>query len=476
MLIPLRFKYIKNMTIIGENIYMEPVQETIKGILPKINPTKKDRDKIEKTLKQFTTLVQHEIDKTKTNPTIEIVGSIAKDTYLKNTLDIDVFLLFDPNVKRNIIAETTLKIGKKLLKNTEECYAEHPYIRGIFNDYKLELVPGYLIKDASQKISAVDRTPLHTKYIKSHISEIQKQEIRLFKQFLHGINCYGAEAEIQGFSGYLCEILIVKYKSFLQLIQNAKNWDSPIHLSLHQESPIDFSDPLVFIDPVDPERNVASAVSDKTLNRFMKACDAFLLKPKKTFFFPNPVKPWSLEKIKKYVTSTEKQYISIIFSKPDLISENLVPQLRKTCKFIKNEATQNDFIIYDIDFTIDEKHQFIYIIIQSDRKPLSETYTHIGPPTKLTEHIKKFEEKWKDHPLLHKEPYENEKRMYVSVKRKHRMLISFLADNLQSYPLSRHIERKIKKNYFIEKDEELVKKELQIFWTMYFDGKDPWER
>lgn len=66
--------------------------------------------------------------------------------------------------------------------------------------------------------------------------------------------------------------------------------------------------------------------------------------------------------------------------------------------------------------------------------------------------------------------------MYVSVKRKHRMLISFLADNLQSYPLSRHIEKEIKHQYLIEKDEELVKKELQIFWTMYFDGKNPWER
>lgn len=49
-------------------------------------------------------------------------------------------------------------------------------------------------------------------------------------------------------------------------------------------------------------------------------------------------------------------------------------------------------------------------------------------------------------------------------------------ETLQEYSLGRHIEHAIKNHYLILKDQELVKKELQGFWTKYFDGLEPWER
>ena len=107
----------------------------------------------------------------------------------------------------------------------------NPYIRGIYQDHKIEIVPCYKIENATQKLSAVDRTPLHTSYIKKHLKESQKNDVRLFKQFLKGINCYGAEAEIEGFSGYLCEILILKYGSFRNIISNAKDWKKGTKIS-----------------------------------------------------------------------------------------------------------------------------------------------------------------------------------------------------------------------------------------------------
>jgi tRNA nucleotidyltransferase (CCA-adding enzyme) len=455
---------------------MEDMQNIIQQVILKITPSVKDKKTIRKTLSQFTTLVKNELKTKKIDAKIEVVGSIAKDTYIKNNLDIDVFLLFDPSVKRIFMAEMIRVIGKKILNNTEECYAEHPYIRGIFHDLKIELVPGYLINDARQKISAVDRTPLHTTYIQKHISKQQKQEIRLLKQFLHGINCYGAEAEIQGFSGYLCEILILKYCSFLSLLKDVRSWKLPIKISL-QDNPTDnFNEHMVFIDPVDTERNVASAVSKKTLQKFIKASDAFLKEPRITFFFPNPVKLWSLSKIKSYIVQSDSQYIGIVFSKPNIIAENLIPQLRKTCKIIKKEAQNNDFKIYTIDFTINQNHQLIYIIIKADSTPLNDTYTHMGPPIKLTNHKKMFKKKWENHPLLIKEPYEKNKRLYVTLKRTYKNIIPFLINNLPSYSLGKHIEKQINNKFLILKDKDLLKKDLQMFWTTYFDGKEPWER
>jgi tRNA nucleotidyltransferase (CCA-adding enzyme) len=189
-----------------------------KKVLKVVTPSQSDRKKLEEVVQDLKKQVKQEIAKRNLPASIEIVGSTAKDTYLKNNLDIDLFIVFPTTFSKENIAHNSLSIGRKILKNTEECYAEHPYIRGYFKNYKAEIVPCYKIESASQKLSAVDRTPLHTKYVKEHLHESQKQEVRLFKQFLIGIGCYGAEAEIEGFSGYLCEIVIMKYGSFTYFV------------------------------------------------------------------------------------------------------------------------------------------------------------------------------------------------------------------------------------------------------------------
>ena len=232
-----------------------------KQVLEVVTPQNNDRKQLQQVVKELKQTVSSEIKKRKLPASIEIVGSISKDTYLKNSLDIDLFLTFPISYSKEKMGKQTLEIGRIILRDTEECYAEHPYIRGLFKKYKIELVPSYKIESASQKLSAVDRTPLHTKYVKLNLKEKQKQEVRLFKQFLKGIGCYGAEAEIEGFSGYLCEILVLKYGSFNNLIKHARKWKHGEKLSLTDNGFPSFDTPLVFIDPVDSERNVASALS-----------------------------------------------------------------------------------------------------------------------------------------------------------------------------------------------------------------------
>ena len=195
-----------------------------KKVLEKITPSPEYKKKIDKLVNEINGLIKQEIKKRNLPVTIELVGSIAKDTYLKDDLDIDFFLKFPTKYQKEKIGENALLIGRTILKNTKESYAEHPYIRGYYKKYKVEIVPCYKIENVSQRLSAVDRTPLHTKYVKKNLPESKKLDVRLFKQFLKGIGCYGAEAEIEGFSGYLCEILIIKYESFGNLLKNAQKW------------------------------------------------------------------------------------------------------------------------------------------------------------------------------------------------------------------------------------------------------------
>ena len=150
----------------------------------------------------------------------KFVGSYARNTWLKGNLEIDVFLLFPEDLPREELEKRGLEIGKTILDSYEIRYAEHPYVHGKVKGVEVDVVPCYKVKDPSNIKSAVDRTPFHHEWLKDRIKG-KENDVRLLKRFLkvHGI--YGAEYKVRGFSGYLCELLIVFYGSFENLVREA---------------------------------------------------------------------------------------------------------------------------------------------------------------------------------------------------------------------------------------------------------------
>ncbi len=445
-----------------------------KQVLEKITPSSEYKKNIKKLVKELEKKVENEIIKGNLPVTIELVGSIAKDTYLKDDLDVDFFIKFPTEYKKEIIGKSALSIGRAILKDTEESYAEHPYIRGFYKNNKVEIVPCYKIEKASQKLSAVDRTPLHTKYVRENLPESNKSEVLLFKQFLKGIGCYGAEAEIEGFSGYLCEILIIKFGTFNNLLKNALNWKVGEKIALSNDKFPRFRTPLTFIDPVDTDRNVASAISLEKFDFFINACKEYQKKPLITFFFPKKVKPWPLDKIKQNLETKKFNYIGIKLKKPDIIPENLYPQVRKAARSIIETSKRFDFTIFDNPYYISDEN--IYIIIKTKNEPLSKTYIHPGPPVKLKKHASEFLKKWKDDPRVTKKPYEKNGRLYVEIKRDFQEIKHFLKFEIKNLSMGKHIDKTVKKKYKVLETEDLIKENLREFWTKYLDGKMPWER
>lgn len=452
------------------------MNEIEKQVLKRVTPSNIYRRNLETIINEIKVKIEKEIINRKLPVTIELVGSTAKDTFLQDNMDIDFFLSFPIKYSKDEIAKNALSIGKKLLKDTEESYAEHPYLRGYYKNYFVEIVPCYKIEDASQKLSAVDRTPLHTKFIKENLLKSQKSEVRLFKQFLMGIGCYGAEAEIEGFSGYLCEIIVLKFSTFQRVLENAQNWKSDIKLALSKVNYQKFDKPLTFIDPVDTNRNVASAVSIEKFDLFIKACKEYLKKPNITFFFPKDIKPWSLEKIKKEIQKQKYLYTGIKFVKPKIIDENLYPQIRKACRSIWQACERYDFTIYDTSFCIDNKMENLYIIIKSKDEVLSKTHQHKGPPVSLKENAEEFISKWKDEEKVTKKPYQQNNRLYVDIKRDYTNIKHFLSDQIKDFSMGKHIDKIVKKKYEILEKKDLIIKPLAKFWTKYLDKKNSWER
>jgi len=147
-----------------------------------------------------------------------IVGSVTRDTWLPDKKEFDVFILFPKDLKPSELEKYGLQVAKEIVKEMKGTftlkYAQHPYLSAKINDVEIDIVPCYKIKDTSEVKSAVDRTPFHVAYLQKKLKKKQANEVRLLKKFLKNHNLYGADAKTQGFSGYLCELLIINYKTF----------------------------------------------------------------------------------------------------------------------------------------------------------------------------------------------------------------------------------------------------------------------
>ncbi|MGI0129164.1 MAG: nucleotidyltransferase domain-containing protein, partial [Thermoplasmata archaeon] len=102
-----------------------------------------------------------------------VAGSAARGTFLTDRLDVDLFLLFPPDLPRERLREEGLALGRAVLTKPETRYAEHPYLRGEFEGFRVDAVPGFAITDPSRPLSPVDRTPFHQEYL------IQREDARI---------------------------------------------------------------------------------------------------------------------------------------------------------------------------------------------------------------------------------------------------------------------------------------------------------
>jgi tRNA nucleotidyltransferase (CCA-adding enzyme) len=445
-------------------------------VLEKVKPTMDERLEISRVVDSLKNRVRCEIEQRGLNVSLELVGSIAKDTYIRGNVDIDLFMVFPLSVKRDKLKKHVLEIGKAVLEEWEECYAEHPYIRGYYKGYDTEIVPCYRIESSSQRVTAVDRTPLHTSYVKKHLKEEQKDEVRLLKQFLKGIGCYGAEAKVEGFSGYLCELLIIRYGSFYSLLSEANKWCYKERITLDEDSKVDFDNPLIVIDPVDPKRNVASALSKDKFDLFTLASRMYVKKPDLRFFYPKKVKPWSISRIKKELKEREGVFVGLEIKKPRVIDENLYPQIRKSIRVIREMCESYNFKVMDIGFTVLDEEEKVYIIIKTKDDKLPRVETHTGPPVHLKRNVDDFISKWINHPCVIKEPYVKDGRLYVEKEREYSDVYKLLNEKLKNLSLGKDIIKEVNKGFKVLKQGELIRDELKEYWTTLLDGKHPWER
>ncbi|MEM3662626.1 MAG: CCA tRNA nucleotidyltransferase [Sulfolobales archaeon] len=287
------------------------------------------------------------------NASIQLHGSVEKGTAISGELDLDIFVLIPSELGKEWIRKEFIRRAGKALEryNPEERYAEHPYLRVKFSEgFEADIVPGLRISDPRMSVTAVDRTPFHTELIKKIFDEKMRDEVRLLKRFMKGVGVYGAEVRVGGFSGYLAELLIARFKSFLSVLENASRWRGRVVLSLEEsEDPRIlkklFPDAaLIYPDPVDPRRNAAAAVRRDTLARFILASKLFLEEPSEYFFYPSSIPPDIIKRVLKERCTIVAELKLLHKDSPDNIWGQLLRIKRRCFNTLNGEGYEPHYI------------------------------------------------------------------------------------------------------------------------------------
>lgn len=321
---------------------------------------------------------------------VVVAGSVAKGTALAGEGDIDVFILFGKKMAKDEMKKRLEKIFKKAFPSAayQMNYAEHPYIKFHYNGKKIDVVPAYKISVGEHVLSAVDRSVLHTKYVIKNLKKAQRDEVRLLKKFLKSAGLYGAEIRVEGFSGYLCELLIIRYGSFMRLISNAARWKLPIVIDLkkyykkseYQALAEKFNKKLVVIDPTDRNRNVAAPLSEENLKRFISLARSFLKTRSEKYFEPEKSFEEKVRLMKK------RGSVAIIaFPKADVVDDVLWGQIKK---FIR--ALEFHLADFEPQKIIADSNDEVRIAVAVRKKTTGGMVEIEGPPLSLKENVLAF--------------------------------------------------------------------------------------
>jgi len=437
------------------------IDEVESEVLERVKPDEKERSSVKRVSDELIEILDDELEGKK-KP--EVVGSVSKGTYLKDP-DIDIFVRYPISFSRKEMEEEILRVGRDILQDPKEKYAEHPYIFGHYKGHEVDIVPCYDIDHISEMRSAVDRTPFHTEYVIDKLAEDQKEEAMLFKAYLEGIEAYGAKAEVWGFSGYLCELLVLHYGSFREIIKAARGWKPGKTIEM-VDGKKDFEDPLVVIDPVDPERNVASPVSMEKLSLFVLSSKHFLKEPKMTFFFPNEVKIKRKRELFDLIKDRGTGLLGLKVPRPDVVEDNLYPQVQKCMRKLLHQTRLKDFEILHGDYFV--KDDEILFMIEFENSTLPEIKKHRGPPV-WVDNTEEFVDKYG------KDVYLEGDRLWVDRERGSTDIRDTLIDIMGEVDLGSDLNPLFPSECDFMGTDEMLEDEKRAL-TDFFDNSFPWER
>ncbi|MFC7239640.1 CCA tRNA nucleotidyltransferase [Saliphagus sp. GCM10025317] len=372
------------------------------------------------------------------------VGSTARDTWISGDRDIDVFVRFPPSLDRETLETYGLEVGHETLPEGHEEYAEHPYVTGEYDGFDVDVVPCFRLDAATDIRSSVDRTPFHNQYLEARLDDETADDVRLAKQFLKAIGAYGSNLRTKGFSGYLTELLVVEYGGFRPLLEAAADWRPPVELDPEDHGRATFDDPLVVIDPTDPERNVAAVCSAANVARFQHYAREVLESPRIELFEPDEPEPLESDELAAHLDRRETTPVAIRFDTPPLVDDQLYPQLQKSLDGIVSGLERREFDVLRVEAFADASAVLLVELAVAERPAVER---HEGPPVHVRDHAEGFYDAYADDETVYG-PFIDGARYVVERDREFTDAVSFLeSDRLLDVGLGAHVETALEDEY-----------------------------
>jgi len=467
------------------------IDQIAQEILAKITPTEADKAEMQALASELERKVSAACAEFGVKAIVRLEGSVAKDTWLREEPDVDVFMRLPTTIPRKALGEISLEIARKATEGSKqiERFAEHPYLEAFVDGTRVNIVPCYDAKPG-EWLSATDRTPFHTDYVNEHLSRSQRGEVRLLKRFMKGVDVYGAEIKVGGFSGYLCELLVLHYGSFAETLEAFARHvprrviDIEVYYE-HRERELEllFPEPLVVVDPVDKGRNVASAVQPQKLYTFVAASRAFLKTPSTEFFYPLKTTPLSVEELRETLANRGSSLIFLTFGKIEAVPDVLWGQLHRTRKALRTQLELIDFKVLRDAVWSENNAAFTMFIFELEKRILSLAKKHLGPPLEREKECESFLAKYADNNDVVAGPYIDEGRWMVEVRRKVTDASEFLRTKLSSggreIGIADLIAKALHKDFLVLAGEDITEhyvynEGFAEFLTSFLSGKPSW--
>ena len=370
---------------------LDKFEEVCTAVKKKTVPSPKLKRAVETSAEQIRAAVERECLKANLEAEVRLDGSVAKDTWIRDYADVDIFMRVNPQLTKTQLRDVCLPIAREALlpHRVVERYAEHPYLEstvelGKKGELRVNVVPCYKV-ERGEWLSATDRSPYHTEYINKHLTQEQRDEVRLLKAFMRGIGSYGADIKTGGFSGMLCETLIASRRDFHRVVQDFMVWhgDEIIDIENYyggrrEEAHRVFREPLVVIDPVDKGRNLAAAVREGQLGNFVVACRRLNWKPVTALFAQPKVKALTLADYRKLIRIRGCTILCLAMGRIDAVVDILWSQLYRTQRALVNLLENNDFKVVRSWVWSDEKSLNV-ILFELEQGYLPRSKRHDGP-------------------------------------------------------------------------------------------------
>ena len=363
-------------------------------------------------------------------------GSGAKGTWLK-TFDADIFVMFNYGKYKDKSDQLSDILGKSLKRHFKitRLHGSRDYFQIRQGKFTFEIIPILEIKKSEQAKNITDVSPLHSNFVLKHKKLID--EMRLTKQFFKAAGVYGAESYIQGFSGYVCEILTVYYGSFLKIVKAITKWkektvidvkkyykNKDVFMELNKSK---LTSPLIVIDPVQKGRNAAAALDHEKFEIIIHRAKEFLKNPSREFF---EIKEFAEKDIRsKFPKNLVMLRAEPLNKKDDVAGAKML----KAFHFIEQNLIFYGFEVIESDMLWNSKDAALfYYALESDKLP--ETKEVIGPPIKIKFHAELFRKKHKNTFEKNSRLYAKENRRYGSAKDLIKAVVktSNVKDNLKS--------------------------------------------